>query len=440
MTKRVLYIAYFYPPLGGAGVQRPLKTIKYLKEYGWNIDVLTVTNIQFHSYDHSLLSESQADTIYRVQSFDVMSILQFFKNLCRQFKFGRKKEKIITKKNLRGVYFNTPESIKKIIRGSFPIDSKIGWYPFAYHKARQLFQDKPYDLIFATMSPYTSGVLAMHLSQKTNCPFFIDYRDHWTLLKYPYYNFRFLHRHAERKEKKMLQLAAGVFTTSKLMISDLKVKFGDFIQDKSDFVYNGFDEIDFCPTPLSMKSPHIIIRYVGAFYGDRTVEHFINCLEILHQKNLLPANLHIEFIGNYYLEDMKLLTRTWLSSLITIIPQVPHSKAIEYIQTADLLLLFNPTNFGNEVIAGKLFEYIYANRPILAMIPPQGEAAQILQKIGYEYICQMEDENKIMEYLIHFFQNKHVYNYHGSQIEFVDSLSRKNQTQKIYQMITKKLG
>lgn len=407
MKKRLLFIAYFYPPLGGPGVQRPLKTIKYLHQLGWQVDVLTVSDIQFHSYDHELLKESKADNIYRTKSLDVMSLY--------------KKANITGSQN--EVYFKTPEKLKKIIRGSFPIDDKIGWYPFAYPKALELIRLKHYDAIVTTIGPYTSGLIAYNLHKKFKIPFFVDYRDHWTLHSYPQYTLNILKKHAEYYEKKILRAAHGIFVVSNLMKKKACLHFGQYLEEKTETVYNGFDEEDFNILPQKNNDGIRYIRYTGNFYGNRNVKHFIQALEELEKNKQIPDNIIFEFIGNYYSETLELLNNNNLKKYIKIIPQVIHTKAVEYMQTAALLLLFIPSKDGDDFMTGKIFEYIRARVPILAMIPENGEPAQILKKLSYQMICPMEDTTKIKQYLVEFFNSEL-----NNDFSLDDSYSRENQT------------
>ena len=428
--KRILFIAYFYPPLGGPGVQRPIKTIKYLKKYGWEVDVLTVADIQFHSYDYELLKESQADNIYKAKSFDVMSIYK----------------KLKPNKNDNKLYFNTPERYKKMVRGLFPIDDKIGWFPFAYKKALGLLRAKKYDAIVATIGPNTSGYIAYKLHKKTNIPYFIDYRDHWTLHTYPHYSCRLLFKHAQRFEKKMLQAACGVFVVGKLKKEQMITHFGENLRDKIEVVYNGFDEDDFlsrrgadCHTQSrsgDFQSPDtpVRIRYVGNFFGHRTIEPFIKALSEMKAENSLPESVKFEFIGNYFIETLKLLKTEELAGFIDIIPQVDHPKAVDYMRTADLLLLFVPTADGDDFVPGKVFEYIRTNVPILAMIPESGEPAQILRELGHKYICHMEDVSAIKAYLKDFFRGENRF-----EIKYDSAYSRENQTKLFAEHLDRRL-
>ena len=433
--------------MGGPGVQRPIKTIKYLKDYGYDIDVLTVGDIHFHSYDYELLKESKADNIYRTKSFDFMSLFKIVNSsLVRSEKNGIKNPK----SKQPGIYFQTPETIKKIIRGLFPIDDKIGWFPFAYKKAKQLLKAKKYDLIIATIGPYTAGVLAYWLFKKTKTPYYIDYRDHWNLHPYPKYRLKILEWHAKKCEIKMLKHAKGVFVVSKLMREKMIFHFGDFLSGKIEVVYNGFDEDDFSNSPLQTPNSKLLsgtdkcagygngtdkcvpykfdtqtIRYIGNFYGNRNASYFIKALEEMQLKNEIPENVVFEFIGNYFTETIKLLETENLAKYIKIIPQVNHKKAVDYMQTADLLLLFIPTLDGEDFMTGKLFEYTRASVPILAMIPPNGEPANILKELGHKYICQMEDIVTIKKYLKDFLISEAK----NGELSFDMKYSRQKQTE-----------
>lgn len=124
MSKRVLFIAYYYPPLAGSGVYRPLKLVEYMREFGYYVDVLTVDELDYHTNDSALLQQSQANNIYRANSYDPLAIM-----------------KKIRKKNVQlsePIVFS--ERKKRIINSFFPIDNKIGWLYPALKKANELFK------------------------------------------------------------------------------------------------------------------------------------------------------------------------------------------------------------------------------------------------------------------------------------------------------------
>jgi glycosyltransferase involved in cell wall biosynthesis len=437
--KRLLYIAYFYPPLGGPGVQRPIKTIKYLSLKGWVVDVLTVNDIQFHSYDYKLLDESKADNIYRTSSLDVMSIYKKIIKVISKFKTSNDNPK--NRKNIDKVYFKTPEKFKKIIRGIFPIDDKIGWLPYAYLKAIDLCRRKRYDAIFATMGPYTSGLLALKIHNKLNIPFFIDYRDHWTLNAYPQYSLSLLKKKAQMYEKLLLRKSLGVSVVGSLMKDKLCQYFGQDLKNKIEVVYNGYDEDDFTFSTHLHTTDKKIIRYVGNFYGYRTVNYFIKALCMLQKNNQLPENIIFEFVGNYYIESLNELNKQQLKQFINVIPQVNHKKAVDLIQSADALLLFIPSINSDDVIPGKIFEYMRAKKPILSMIPANGEPAMILKQAGHKYFCAMEDVDSIEKNLKCLISSLSVEVEQdlGFNDEVINNFSRENQSYKLEKFISKHL-
>jgi glycosyltransferase involved in cell wall biosynthesis len=407
--KRLLLLAYFYPPLGGPGVQRPLKLVKYLCKFGWQTDVITVKDIVFHSFDHTLLAENKAEKVFSVSSLDPMSLMF--------------KSNSYLPMSQKDIYFKTPERIKKIIRNSFPIDDKIGWLPMVMKSINAIMNENQYDAVMATMGPYTSGVIAFKISRKFNLPLILDYRDHWILNPYQKYSFGWLRKQAERWEKKLLSHARIISVIGRRMKEDLIENFGSAIEEKTLVVYNGWDDDDFAEI-TETKNKKIIIRYVGNFYGHRRIDFFLSALDKIDPH--LRSEIEIELIGNYYRETLAAIENSNHKDLIRITQQVSHKKAVELMMNSDLLLLFIATPNGEGVITGKIFEYLRCRKPILAMIPTGGETAQILRDNGHQYICEMENVDNIALAL-----NKILYEIKMNRIpayNFDNRLSRENQT------------
>lgn len=409
--------AYFYPPLGGPGVQRPVKLIKYLRRSDWKTDVVTVKDIMFHSSDDQLAAEDMAEIVIRTGSLDPMSFLG-------KIKKGSDRSK---------VYFGTPEKYKKVIRNLFPIDDKIGWLPYAKKAGRQLLKAKRYDAIMATIGPFTSGLAAYKLSRQYKIPLIIDYRDHWTMNPYIKFITPFHKMLSERWEKRILEHASVITTVSKTMKSDLISKFGNRLFSKIKIMYNGWDEEDFSDVPVKEKTKKVIIRYIGNFYGHQTPKYFIEALENLKKNNKLSADIQIEFIGNFHSKVKDIFKTSLVASYMNIIPQVDHKIAVNSLMTCDGLILFVATHKGKGVLTGKLFEYLRSGKEILAMIPPNGEVAEILKNNKYRFITSMENTKEIEEQFIGFYEiiKKH------KDIEFKipEEYNRENQTEEFIHFV-----
>ena len=159
--KNVLFIVYYFPPMGGSGVQRPLKFVKYLKEYGWNPIVLTPEPGMYQIFDDTLLKEVEETEVevHRVQGNTPFHLMGSSAN------------------NTGLVTGKKATILRAISRLMFFPDNKKGWIKTGYKKGLELLKSKEIDLIFSTTPPFSNNILAHKLSEETGIPFVIDYRD-----------------------------------------------------------------------------------------------------------------------------------------------------------------------------------------------------------------------------------------------------------------------
>jgi glycosyltransferase involved in cell wall biosynthesis len=420
--KKLLLIAYFYPPLGGPGVQRPVKLVKYLKKFGWQTDVITVKDIVFHSYDKGLEQEDEANLVLRTPSLDPMSVLKLFT-----------KNKTNRSNN---IYFGSSERFKSFVRNLFPFDEKIGWFSSAYKAGKKLLKSTKYDAVMATTGPYTSALIAYKLSKKFNLPLIIDYRDHWSLN--PYLKERTWVNKILSKywESKILKHASVVSTIGNTMRSELIDQFGKQLKSKMKVMYNGFDESDFTGVK-KQSNDKITFRYLGNFYGMRTPKYFIQALENLEKRKELPTDIQFEFIGNYYPESRKFLSQNSASKIIRIRDQVEHEEALQLLVNSDAVMLFIASATGKGILTGKIFEYLRSNKPILAMIPPDGEAAGILSETNQNNICSSEDVTSIEKNFLEIYKN--LKNAKTDNSEQISEYSREKQTKGLVEFLEAKI-
>jgi len=427
----LLLFAYFYPPIGGPGVQRPTKLVSYLKNENVSTDVITVKDIIFHSFDYGLLNEDRAENVIRTNSWDVMSILKKISSL-------KKNNNSAKTKSAPKIYFNSSEKFKKIIRSSFLIDDKLGWFPFAYLAGKSMIKQKKYLAIAATIGPYTSSLISYFLSKKYKIPLVIDYRDHWTMNPYLTYLTKFHLKFAEFFERKILNYATMVTTVSQTMREDLIKKFGEQLSNKIFVMYNGWDAKDFKTVKKISNENKITISYIGNFYANRSAEYFAKAVEELITEKKLPQNLEFNFVGNYYKETQMQLLNPKLADYIKITPQLEHDQAIEVLMNSDALLLFIASKNGKGVLTGKIFEYLRSGKEILAMVPLDGEAAEILRENGHNFLCPMENvqeiKKKILELLAYITSQNNV------EREIPEEYSREKQSKNFLNNLNKCLG
>ncbi len=385
--KKGLMIAYFFPPLGGAGVQRPLKFTKYAKELNWDFDVLTVKDIMFHSYDDSFLKEID-NTIIRAESLDLMSLAQKIKLLTSK-----------EKNSPDSTYFKTSEFKKKLIKSLFFMDDKIGWVIPAIMKGMTNFLKNDYNVVIVSIYPVSSLLIGWILARLFNKPFIIDYRDHWTLSSYFDFTNDFSRQQYKRLEKFFLDQASGVLTIGQVMKQELIDEF-NINSEKIQVMYNGYDKEDFVQG-LQKVNKKITISYVGNMYKHRTSKYFLEAVkQLIDEGKINSHEIAIEYMGNYYVEELSVIENSGLVSIINITSQQEHELAIKKMQDSDILLLLIGTKSGKNVLTGKVFEYLKCNKAILGLVPNGGEAEQLLNSLGNPWTCQAEDVESIKKQLL----------------------------------------
>ncbi|MBI4640707.1 MAG: glycosyltransferase family 4 protein [Candidatus Tectomicrobia bacterium] len=409
--KRVLMVTYFFPPLAGGGVYRSVKFVKYLSKVGWEPIVLTVGKGSFHwVHDRSLLREISEETeIVRTRSFE-------------PFLFN-----VILGKIGLGKLYNF------MIPRLFIPDTKVGWIPISLVKGLSIIRKRGIDLIFSTSPPHSAHLIGYFLKRWTRTPWVADFRDHWTLdpMYTPPSEWRY--RFDEALERKILEECDRVVVTTEGNRRDL-LKVFQLPVEKVMTITNGYDAEDFQESlSHSRKHDRFIITYTGTFYGTRSPEPFFRSLRLLVDQHPETRKLlEVRILGQMEDRFRKLVDELYLEDLVSISNFVPHSEALRTMLTSDLLLLIISSDQKNEnVLTGKIFEYMAAEKPILALIP-QGEASRLLTESGLGVITNPDDIEGIYKTLYHLlqkWQNGEVFS-HPCR-EFIRQFERKRLTEQL---------
>ncbi len=232
--KKVLVITYYWPPAGGPGVQRILKFVKYLPQYGWQPVVLTVEKGDYPALDPSMLDEVPREC--KVVHIPILEPHALYRRLT-----GKKPETNIPvavlaqNKNLSG-----PERIMNWLRANvFLPDARVGWYFSASKRAIELIRSEKIDALLVTSPPHSLQLIGKRVREKTGIPFIADYRDPWTDIHY-YQNMDRLsvsQNFDKRLETKALNAADRVVTVS----PQLARKFGEITTKPVKVIFNGYD-------------------------------------------------------------------------------------------------------------------------------------------------------------------------------------------------------
>lgn len=387
--KKVLVITYYWPPGGGAGVQRWLKFVKYLRDFGWEPVIYTAEDGEMPVLDESLLKDVPENiTVIRRPILEPYSIYRKF--------VGAKK----------GARVNTgflseekkPKLIEKIavwIRGNFFIpDARMLWIgPSAKFLASYL-KDHPVDVIVSTGPPHSMHLIAMKLKRKLGIPWVADFRDPWTNIDF--YEDLMLTSWADRKhhrlEKEVLHTADYVLTVGETM----RQEFVEMGVRNVEVITNGYDEDDIYRGEVK-RDEKFSIAHIGSLVKSRNPVMLWNVLsKLVEEQPGLKQDLEIKLVGKVDINVMKSIEERGLAAFVRKIDYLPHSDVIRVQQESQvLLLLINNTKNAKGILTGKFFEYLSAKRPVLCIGPVDGDAARILEETNAGKISGFDDEEML---------------------------------------------
>lgn len=385
MKKRVLIITYYWPPSGGAGVQRWLKFVKYLPEFGWEPVVYTPENPEYPILDHTLQKDIPAGIeVLKVRGWEPYQAYKKFVGLKKgdkisgSFTSDKKKPKIT-------------ENLAVWIRGNLFIpDARKFWIKRSVKYLQQYLKNNPVDAIVSTGPPHSMHLIGYNLKLKTNTPWIADFRDPWTHIDF-YHELR-LSGLADRKhrklEKQVLQNADKVVVVSEGMKTD----FEQIYPGGYTVIPNGFDTSDEVNTEYT-PGVKFSLAHIGTMAKTRNPEVLWTALEQLSSHNKSFAeNLEIKLIGKVDYSVSESLKKHHLHNYVKLIPYLPHDQVTQEQQKSTvLLLLINNTPNSGMILTGKLFEYLLAKRPILCIGPADGDAAKIIRETESGFVSGYDD-------------------------------------------------
>ncbi len=385
--KKVLIITYYWPPSGGAGVQRWLKFAKYLPEFGFDVHVLTVRpdRATYPQTDDSLLDQVPENvTVHHTDSSDPYAIYSLFGKGAPSSGFANDHVS-----GFKGLI----KKFARFVRGNFFIpDPRKGWNRFALQKAYELIDSLGIETVITTSPPHSTQLIGLELKNKKSIRWVADMRDPWTRI---YYASELLQtKWAEKRnmqlERKVLENADKVITVSNALADEFCELASGLRRENVEVIPNGFDEDDFqFNVPLEKE---FTIGYMGTI----TDQYDINSLLAAISSN--RSNICFRFIGDVQSGLKSQFVQYSIDCEFT--GYLDHDKAIRQVAACSILLLVIPKVKNNKgILTGKLFEYLALKRPILAIGPVDGDAAQILTETGAGKMFDYADENGIEDFL-----------------------------------------
>lgn len=424
--KKLLIITYYFPPAGGPGVQRWLKFVKYLPEFGVQPIVYVPENPTYPIVDEGLVSQiSDKVIVLKNKIWEPYQLASVFsKNKTKKISSGifphKKKQTFLDKTFLW-------------IRGNLFIpDARVFWVKPSVAYLEKYIEENNIDTIVTSGPPHSLHLIGLELKEKLNVKWFADFRDPWTTIGY--HKALRLSAYAAKKHKdleyKVLNSADTIIVTSKTT----KTEFQAITNKPISVITNGYDVENVEKQTLDTK---FTLAHIGSFLSDRNPQFLWECLvELLQEIPDFKSHLEIKLIGAVSQEVLDSIAEFHLNDYLNLLGYVSHHEAIAHQKKSQVLLLIEINSEDTKsIIPGKLFEYMVSNRPIIAIGPKGSDFADIITEtntgVFFDYSEKAKLKSVILDFYNQFLEGKLQANGVGLQ-----QYSRKNLTRQLVQLIS----
>ncbi len=391
MKKKVLIITYYWPPAGGPGVQRWLKFVKYLPDFDIEPIVFIPENPNYPIIDSELQKDINPNTI-------------IIKNpISEPYKLASIFSKKTTKSISSGIIPNKKkqsflDKFLLYVRGNFFIpDARIGWVKPSVSVLENYIKEHPVDLIITTGPPHSLHLIGLELKNKLNCKWFADFRDPWTSIGY-HKELKLTERSKEKHlklEKEVLNTADHILVTS----PTTKNEFSKLTHKPITVITNGYDVEYIQKKPLDSK---FSIAHIGSFLSERNPRIFWKALsELIKENKDFREDFELKLIGKVSQEILDVVSEFKLSNYLNNLGYLSHNQALIEQRSSQVLLLVEIDSEETVgIIPGKLFEYMAAERPILAIGPEGADFSNIIKETNSGTFFTYDRKDEIKEQIV----------------------------------------
>ena len=423
---RVLILTYYWPPAGSSGVQRWLKFVKYLREYGWEPIVYTANNPEVSATDESLFKDvPDGVEVIRRNVPEPYGIYKFLS--------GNRKKKIgvgfTSNTTKKGSLIN---SIAIWVRGNIFIpDARMLWIHPSYRFLKKYLKVNSVDVIVTSGPPHSLHLIGLKLKKKFNIPWVADFRDPWTdIYFYKDLKLTWIADAINRKlEKKVLKQADLTVVVSKAMADSFE-RIG---AKRIEIIPNGYDHVDY-EFNANLDNSIFSLVHVGTIPPNSNCNKFWKAISMMAEKNKeFNEKLQIQFVGDIDRSVIESLKEYGLLGKAKIIGYKPHSEIPAFQKSAQALLVFIPSN-SKEILTGKIFEYLAAKRPVIAIGPAGGNLDTLLTETGAGVMLSSDSDSEIYEGLKGFWDG-YKSGWSSFNPQNIEQYSRKNLTSRMAELM-----
>ena len=424
--KKVLIITYYWPPAGGPGVQRWVKFVKYLRDFGVEPIIYTPPNPTYPRLDPHMVAEVPEDlTVLKTKIFEPYALASLFS-----------KEK--TQKISAGIIpTKKPSLLDKFllwIRGNlFLPDARVLWVRPSVKYLSKYLSENQIDTIITTAPPHSLHLIGLHLKEQFPALRWIaDFRDPWTTIGY-HSQLRLTQRSARKHlalERAVLQAADTLIVTSPSTQKEFQTKTSRPIV----VITNGYD--DDLPVVTPSLSPYFLLSHIGSLLSERNPEPLWQVLSEMTQEQAdFRRDLRLCLAGKVSDEVLTSLQKWQLTEFLDLKGYISHAEALALQRQSQLLLLLEINHPKTEgIIPGKLFEYMASQRPILALGYQNWDVKDIITQTHTGLTLSLTDTQGIKQALTHYYTL-----YKAQQLQTqpvsLEAYHRKTLTQRLSELI-----
>ena len=425
-SKKVLIITYYWPPAGGPGVQRWLKFVKYLPEFGIEPIVYCPENPNYPIIDESLVDEVSNDiTILKQPINEPYGLANFFsKGSAKKISSGvipkTKKQSLIEKAML-------------YVRGNYFIpDARKNWVGPSVSFLSNYIDKHKIEIIITTGPPHSLHLIGLELKHRLNLKWLADFRDPWTTIGY--HKALKLTKSSKAKhedlEFRVLNAADKIIVTSNHTKNEFQTK----TKRPISVVTNGYDSHS---VKVEGKEDLFTLSHIGSLLSERNPKILWEILSELIRENEEFCNaFQLNLIGVISDDVLESIYQNGLKEHVNVVGYVNHKEAIKFQMKSQLLLLIEIDSEDTKaIIPGKIFEYLISETPILSIGPEDSDVEQIVKTTNTGTYFNYNQKDQLKMQMLSYFEA-----YQNSDLEVraigLQSYSRKSLTKKLSDIIT----
>ncbi|GGP06222.1 glycosyl transferase family 1 [Cloacibacterium rupense] len=426
-TKKILIISYYWPPAGGPGVQRWLKFVKYLPEFGWEPTVFIPENPSYPIVDETLQKDVPKNLkMIKTKIWEPYQLAE---------KFGKDNKKFKAGQFDVGDNQSWKAKLSIFVRGNFFIpDARVFWVKPSVEFLEKYLKANHYDVLVTTGPPHSLHLIGLGLKKKIpNLKWIADFRDPWTEISY--YKHLKLTKFADKKHR---NLEEQVFLNADITLATSYTDAENFKKKGANAfcITNGFDlEVGSQKSEVG-RSGKFTLSYIGVLEQLRNPEILWETLnDLLSENKDFAKDFELKFVGRLDDKISQKIDSSLLRNHLLNLGYQTHDKALEEMQNSSVLLMTNfPQESSKGIIPGKIFEYLATGKTILSFGPKDADVEKILSETKAGKHFGYNEKESLKQFILNSYQNWKSGNIENNA-ENIEQFSRKNLTKNLVDLL-----